>query len=97
MKPDGEIMEILDAYDLIGSLRATAELTAARTTPLPNTFRPGTRGRHIGRPAAWGRVTDAFLPKIEERIEASKGRSGPIRRTRISSPWATRVRKSPRA
>ena len=27
MKSDGEIMEILAAYDLTGSLRATAELT----------------------------------------------------------------------
>jgi hypothetical protein len=31
-------------------------------------------GRPIGEPAARGRVTDAFLPKIEEWIETSKGR-----------------------
>ena len=30
MKFDGEIMEILAAYDLIGSLRAAAELTGWR-------------------------------------------------------------------
>lgn len=31
-------------------------------------------GRPIAEPAARGRVTDAYLPKIEEWIEGSKGR-----------------------
>ena len=34
MKFDGEIMEILAAYDLTGSLRATAELTDRKSTRL---------------------------------------------------------------
>jgi hypothetical protein len=50
MKSDGEIMEILAAYDLTGSLRAAAELTAARTTLLPNTSPPGTRAGRSGNP-----------------------------------------------
>ena len=42
MKHDGEIMEILAAYDLTGSLRATAALAGAHTTLSLNMSRPVT-------------------------------------------------------
>ena len=74
MKSDGEIMEILAAYDLTGSLRATAELTGCSHHTVAKHVAARDAGRPIGEPAARGRVTDTFLPKIEEWIEGSKGR-----------------------
>jgi transposase len=74
MKSDGEIMEILAAYDLTGSLRATAELTGCSHHTVARHVAARNAGRPIGEPPARGRVTDAYLPKIEEWIEASKGR-----------------------
>lgn len=74
MKSDGEIMEILAAYDLTGSLRATAELTGCSHHTVARHVAARDAGRPIAEPAARDRVTDAFLPKIEEWVEASKGR-----------------------
>ena len=97
MKSDGEIMEILAAYDLTGSLRATAELTGCSHHTVAKHVEARDAGRPIGEPAARGRVIDAFLPKIEEWVEASKGRIRADKPTRSSSPWATRVRNAPPA
>jgi biotin operon repressor len=74
VKSDGEIMEILAAYDLTGSLRATAELTGCSHHTVAKHVQARDAGRPIGEPTARGRVTDPYLPKIEEWIEASKGR-----------------------
>jgi transposase len=74
MKSDGEIMEILAAYDLTGSLRATAELTGCSHHTVARHVAARDAGRPIAEPAARPRATDAFLPKIEEWVEASKGR-----------------------
>jgi transposase len=74
MKSDGEIMEILAAYDLTGSLRATAELTGCSHHTVAKHVQARNAGRPIGEPAARGRVTDPYLPKIEEWVESSKGR-----------------------
>ena len=74
MKFDGEIMEILAAYDLTGSLRATAELTGCSHHTVARHVAARDAGKPIAEPAYRGRVTDAFLPKIEEWVEASKGK-----------------------
>lgn len=74
MKHDGEIMEILAAYDLTGSLRATAELTGCSHHTVARHVAARDAGRPIAEPAPRPRVTDSYLPKIEEWIEASKGR-----------------------
>jgi len=74
MKSDGEIMEILAAYDLTGSLRATAELTGCSHHTVARHVAARDAGRPIAEPAPRPRVTDAYLPKIEEWVEASKGR-----------------------
>ncbi|WP_427174740.1 IS21 family transposase [Arthrobacter sp. 92] len=74
MKHDGEIMEILAAYDLTGSLRATAELTGCSHHTVARHVAARDASRPIAEPALRPRVTDVFLPKIEEWIEASKGR-----------------------
>ncbi|GAB3137655.1 IS21 family transposase [Marisediminicola antarctica] len=74
MKFDGEIMEILAAYDLTGSLRATAELTGCSHHTVARHVSARDEGRPIAEPAYRGRVTDEFLPKIEEWVEVSRGK-----------------------
>src|ERR1035437_1652619 len=74
MKSDGEIMEILAAYDLTGSLRATPELTGGSNYTGARHVAAGNAGRPMAEPAYRGRVTDPFMPKIEEWVEASKGK-----------------------
>lgn len=74
MKFDGEIMEILAAYDLTGSLRATAELTGCSHHTVARHVAARDAGRPIAEPAFRGRVTDPFMPKIEEWVEKSKGK-----------------------
>jgi hypothetical protein len=74
MKFDGEIMEILAAYDLTGALRAAAELTGCSHHTVARHVAARDAGQPIAEPVYRGRVTDAFLPKIEEWIEASKGK-----------------------
>lgn len=67
-------MEILAAYDLTGSLRATAELTGCSHHTVARHVAARDAGRPLAEPAFRGRVTDAFLPKIEEWVEVSKGK-----------------------
>jgi hypothetical protein len=74
MKSDGEIMEILAAYDLTGSLRAAAELTGCSHHTVAKHVAARNAGRPIAERVVRDRVTDAFMPKIEELVERSKGR-----------------------
>jgi hypothetical protein len=75
VKSAEEIMNILEAYDLTGSLRDAAELagcshhTVARYVAGREQGRavPGTAARRPG-------VIDEFLPKLEEMVERSKGK-----------------------
>ncbi len=73
MKSDKEIMEILEAYDLTGSYRDAGELahcshhTVAHHVEARGT---GTLGETARRP----QVIDPFLAKLEEWVEASKGK-----------------------
>lgn len=75
-------MEILAAYDLTGSYRKAAELagcdhhTVRRYVQLRGTgIDPTTRAER-------SKMIDAFMPKIEELIEKSHGRSARTRSTR---------------
>ena len=74
MKVDVEIVEILAAYDLTGTLRAAAELTGCSHHTVARHVAARDAGQPIAEPAYRGRVTDPFLPKIEEWIEASHGK-----------------------
>jgi transposase len=76
VKSREEIMEILEAFDLCGSLRDAGELAGVSHH---------TVGRYVelrdagvlwddDSPQRRQRVTDAFLPKIEEWVERSGGR-----------------------
>ncbi len=74
MKHDGEIMEILAAYDLTGSLRATAALAGCSHNTVAKHIQARDAGRPMAAPVLRGRVTDPFLPVIEGWVEESKGR-----------------------
>ena len=67
-------MEILAAYDLTGSLRSAAELAGCSHHTVALHIAARDAGRPIAVPADRDRVTDVFLPKIEEWVEASKGK-----------------------
>ncbi len=74
MKSDGEIMEILEAYDLTQSLRAAAQLAGCSHHTVAKHVAARDAGRPLAEPVARGRVTDEFLPKIEQWVDATKGR-----------------------
>ena len=74
MKSDGEIMEILAAYDLTGSQRSAAELAGCSHHTVAAHVAARDAGRAVGTPARRPRNIDGFMVKIEEWVEASKGR-----------------------
>lgn len=75
MKSNGEIMEILEAYDLTGSYRTAAELagcshhTVVRYVALREHGTAPEEGQ-----TSRERLIDPYLPKIEEWIERSSGK-----------------------
>ena len=74
VKSDGEIMEILAAYDLTGSQRTAAELVGCSHHTVAAHVAARDAGRPVGSPARRPRQIDGFLEKVEEWVEASKGR-----------------------
>lgn len=74
MKHEVVIMEILEAFDLLGSYRAAANLIGCS----PNTVRRYVQARESGVPvtqrAVRARVTDAFADKIWELVDRSNGK-----------------------
>jgi transposase len=75
VKSEEEIMEILEAYDLTGSLRMAAKLSGCdhHTVSRYVALRDGGRGVHDGR-ANRRKVIEEYLPKIEELVERSEGK-----------------------
>ena len=67
-------MGILAAYDLTGSFRAAAEIAGCSHHTVAKHVAVRDAGRSIAKQGGRGRVTDPFLPKIEEWVEASKGK-----------------------
>ena len=74
MKCAGEIMEILEAFDLTGSLRDAAELAGCSHHTVAAYVAAREAGGLSDRAAARPRLIDGFLPKVEEWIERSNGR-----------------------
>lgn len=74
MKSAGEAVEILEAFDLTGSLRAASELVGCS----PNTVARYVRRRALGRPSAESvrrsQLIDPHLAKVEEWVERSHGK-----------------------
>jgi len=67
-------MEILAAYDLTGSARSAAVLVGCSHHTVAAHVAARDAGRPVGDLARRPQVTDPFLDKIEEWVEASKGR-----------------------
>lgn len=74
MKSDGEIMEILEAYDLTKSFRAAAQLTGCSHHTVAKHVAARAAGRPLAEPVTRDKVTDEFLPKIEQLVDATRGR-----------------------
>jgi transposase len=73
-KSGGEIMEIFEAFDLTGTAWSAAQLAGcdAKTVARYVAIRDG-GGDPLGR-AARPRMTDGFMPEIEELVDRSKGK-----------------------
>ena len=75
MKSDGEVMEILEAYDLTGSCRAAAELAGCSHHTVAHYVAAREEGRLTpGSAARRPMLIDAFLPKVEEWVDHSRGK-----------------------
>jgi hypothetical protein len=74
VKSAEEIMNILEAYDLTGSLRDAAELAGCSHHTVARYVAGRERGRAPGAAARRPGVIDEFLPKLEELVERSKGK-----------------------
>ena len=73
VKSAEESMQILEAFDLTGSLRAAAELAGCSHHTVARVVAERDAGGIAPR-VARSRLTDEFLPKIEEWVEQSKGK-----------------------
>src|SRR5690348_10267556 len=97
VKSAGEIMNILEAYDLTGSLRDAAELVGCSHHTVARYVGERDRGRAVpGRPARRPGVIDEFLPKLEELVSGARGRSALIGRMSTSPRWGMRGQSGPR-
>jgi len=74
VKSAEEIMNILEAYDLTGSLRDAAELAGCSHHTVARYVAERERGRAPGAAARRPGVIDPFLPKLEELVDRSKGK-----------------------
>ena len=76
-KSDREIMEILQAYDLTRCANSAAQLAGCdpKTVNRYVTLREAGGGDPLVRSAgARPKLIDAYLPKVEELVDASKGK-----------------------
>jgi len=74
VKSAEEIMNMLEAFDLTGSLRDAGELSGVSHHTVAKYVTARGAGALSDRPAARVQLVDGFLPKLEEWIERSKGR-----------------------
>src|SRR5580704_5150872 len=73
VKSDEEIMEILEAFDLTGSYRDAGELAGCSHHTVADHVEARAAGR-LGEAARREQLIDPFLPKLEEWVEASRGK-----------------------
>jgi transposase len=74
LKSAEEIMKMLEAFDLTGSLRDAAELAGCSHHTVAKHVAARDAGRLTDQPAARPLLIDEFLPKLEEWMEHSKGK-----------------------
>ena len=73
VKSYGEIMEILEAFDLTASYRDAGELAGCSYHTVAHHVEARAAGA-LGEVARRDRLIDPFLPKLEEWVEASHGK-----------------------
>jgi hypothetical protein len=88
-------MEILEAFDLTGSLRDAAEFAGRSHHTVARYVAAREAGGLCDRAAACPQLIDEFLPKVEESMEHSAGKIRADMAQRSSSRWAIRVRSGP--
>jgi len=74
VKSAEEIMNMLEAFDLTGSLRDAGELSGVSHHTVGRYVAAREAGALSDRPAARPQLIDEFLPKVEEWIERSNGK-----------------------
>jgi transposase len=74
LKSAEEIMEILNAYDLTGSLRDAGELAGCSHHTVKHYVERRAAGGVLEQAAARPQLVDEYLPKVEEWVERSKGK-----------------------
>ena len=74
MKSAEEIMNMLEAFDLTGSLRDAGELAGVSHHTVARYVAARDAGALSDRAAARAQLIDEFLPKIEEWVERSNGK-----------------------
>jgi transposase len=75
VKHAGDVVEILEAFDLTGSLRDAARLAGCSPMTVARYVRLRETGRlPTGRPARRDQLVDPYLGKVEEWVERSRGR-----------------------
>ena len=74
MKSAEEIMKILDAYDLTGSLRDAGELAGCSHHTVKHYVERRAAAGELDRPAARPQLIDEYLAKVEEWVERSHGK-----------------------
>jgi transposase len=74
LKSAEEIMEILDAYDLTGSLRDAGELAGCSHHIVKRYVDRRDAGGELDEVAARPQLIDEYLPKVEEWVERSAGK-----------------------
>ncbi len=73
-------MEILDAYDLTGSLRDAGELAGCSHHTVKHYVDRRAAGGELDKAVTRPQLIDEYLPKVEEWVERSKGQ-GPCRQS----------------
>ena len=74
MKHAGDVVEILEAFDLTGSLREAARLTGCSPMTVARHVRLRERGQVAPDPVRRDQILDPYLAKLEEWVERSHGR-----------------------
>jgi transposase len=74
VKSAEETMEILEAYDLVGSLRGAARLAGCDHHTVRRVVAARAQARAAERRLVAGRLIDEYREKVEELVERSRGR-----------------------
>jgi transposase len=74
VKSAGEAVEILEAFDLTGSLRAASELAGCSPNTVARYVRLRATGRPSTEPTRRTQLIDQHLAKVEEWVERSNGK-----------------------